>query len=80
MSVLEGVHRSGLTLRNLYEKRESMQKQIHAIQQAFNQRELNPTEYYNRYERLGLQLFQINSDIHDLDPSENHYLQQTIQL
>ena len=64
----------------LLSRRNEMREQISSIKHKLQENIISSTEFYHKYERLGLQLFQVNSDIQDLDPSENDYILETIQL
>ena len=64
----------------LLKKRHHMKTKIKELKEIFSKNEINPARYYQRIERLSLHLFQINSDIQNLDPSQNSYLNDVLQL
>lgn len=64
----------------LLQKRKKMQQQIQKLKTYYHNKSLTSSEFYNQYERLGLQLFQINSEIHNLDDTQDDFLKQALQL
>lgn len=78
-SCTEGSQKQSL-LGVLLQKRQNMQQQIQTLKSYYQNKTISSSEFYHQYECLGLQLFQINSEIHNLDDTQDEFLQQALQL